>query len=156
MQEEREATWALNLSKTGTQTVRTGVDMPCPERVPMFASSRRKGQMKVICWLLVGWLATLVLATMLLAKPTSTPVTIRLSWGPSEGTVDGYTIYRSYGTGTFTPIGTVDGATTNYDDTTAVVGIYYCYVVEAYNSAGASDPSNIACATATRKNGRRR
>jgi len=112
--------------------------------------------MKAVCWLFVFWLASAGLATMLLAKPTSTPVTIRLSWGPSEGTVEGYIIYRSYGNGPFTQIGTVDGSTTNYDDTTAVVGIYYCYVVEAYNSAGTSVPSNVACTTARRTKGRQR
>jgi hypothetical protein len=43
-------------------------------------------------------------------------------------------------------LASVDASTSSYTLVGLVPGSQYCAVVYAYNSAGLSDPSNIACA----------
>ena len=72
---------------------------------------------------------------------------INLTWAPATDNiaVTGYAIYRDGGA---TPIGTVDGATTNYGDTTVTSVSSHTYAVRALDAAGnASDPSTTATAT---------
>src|SRR5258708_4475357 len=79
---------------------------------------------------------------------------ITLSWSgsiaPAGCTVGSYSVFRSTTAG-FTPSGANQIATglttTMYDDTTALCGTTYYYVVEAIDSAGPSGPSIQASVT---------
>src|SRR2546422_610751 len=74
---------------------------------------------------------------------------IDLSWDVPDGTVTGYLIERSIDGGSnWSTIGFNDGSTdTTYSDTGLVPATQYTYRVTATNTAGASNPSDIAIAT---------
>jgi len=69
--------------------------------------------------------------------------TIELDWSYQDGSADGAQIYDGL-TGDF--ITSVDASTATYTLVDLVPGSQYCAVVYAYNAAGLSDPSNVACA----------
>src|SRR5262249_45564300 len=73
--------------------------------------------------------------------------TLYLSWTSTSDNEDGFTIVR-FVAGFVDTILTVPAKVTSYLDSELVAGIVYCYRVIASNSAGDSDPSNLACATA--------
>ncbi|HTY46847.1 MAG TPA: hypothetical protein VMB46_04185, partial [Methanomassiliicoccales archaeon] len=61
-----------------------------------------------------------------------------------------YEVFRSTTSGAYTtPLATVDEPTTTYNDTSAVTGTPYFYVVKAMNTAGLSPASNEVTGTAT-------
>ena len=94
------------------------------------------------------------------AKPDTTPPTspeelattsigphhVALTWDAStdEVGVTGYTVYRDG-----TPIGTVDGATTAYDDTTVSPSATYSYTVDAFDAASNRSPQSGPLAVST-------
>jgi hypothetical protein len=51
--------------------------------------------------------------------------------------------------GLLAQIASVGANVTSYADTNLTSGLNYCYIVRAFNSAGVSDASNVACAVAT-------
>jgi hypothetical protein len=72
---------------------------------------------------------------------------IYLSWTSTSDNEDGFKIVR-FVAGFVDAILTVPAKVTSYIDSELVAGTVYCYRVEAFNSAGDSDLSNLACATA--------
>ena len=75
------------------------------------------------------------------------PASIHLSWTSTSDNEDGFRIIR-FVAGYVDGILTVPANVTSYTDTSLVAGTVYCYSVEAFNSAGDSGPSNLACITA--------
>ena len=79
-----------------------------------------------------------------LSATAVTHVQVDLAWDPSTDNmgVDSYTIYRDG-----VPIGTVNGATTAYQDKTGAPNTSYRYEAEAFDAAGnpsgTSDPFNV-------------
>jgi len=76
---------------------------------------------------------------------------LRLLWTDNSDNEAGFKIERVIG-GTFAEIATVSANVTSYTDSGLLAGSIYCYQVRAFNSAGASAPSNKACATASDTN----
>ena len=72
---------------------------------------------------------------------------IYLSWTSTSDNEDGFRIIR-FVAGYIDAILTVPAKVTSYTDSTLVPGTVYCYRVGAFNSAGDSDLSNLACVTA--------
>jgi Fibronectin type III domain len=72
---------------------------------------------------------------------------IYLSWTSTSDNEDGFRIIR-FVAGYVDAILTVPAKVISYTDSALVAGTVYCYRVEAFNSAGDSDPSNLACVTA--------
>src|SRR4029453_10431373 len=70
-----------------------------------------------------------------------------VSWTDTSSNEDGFKIERLVA-GLVDATLTVPANATSYIDSMLVAGIVYCYRVEAFNSAGDSDPSNQACAAA--------
>jgi titin len=67
---------------------------------------------------------------------------VDLRWTDNSTSETGFRIERS-GNGTiFTQIATVGANATTYANTNLTTGVRYWYRVRAYNSAGASPPSN--------------
>ena len=83
----------------------------------------------------------------LVATAASAEARVDLTWASASDDV-GVTGYRIYRDGAPIPIGTLDGATTTYADTSVAGGTTYSYTVTAVDAAGnESDPSNSASAT---------
>jgi fibronectin type 3 domain-containing protein len=87
----------------------------------------------------------------LTASPAS-PTEIDLTWGPAGSSkgVSTYDVERCQGSGctNFSQIGTTNGTTTNYQDTSVTANNTYGYRVRAVDSAGnAGEYSNVATAT---------
>ncbi len=86
-----------------------------------------------------------------LGVSTSTPDQINLSWTAPNGTVTGYNVYRGTATGgeLATPINSTPlaASATSYQDTTALPGNTYYYVVKAISGASLSPASNEVNAT---------
>jgi hypothetical protein len=72
---------------------------------------------------------------------------VYLSWTSTSDNEDGFRIIR-FVAGYVDAILTVPARVTSYTDSSLVAGTVYCYSVEAFNSAGDSAPSNLACITA--------
>ena len=60
---------------------------------------------------------------------------------PLTGPVTGYNVYRKTATTTFAKIADI-GATTNYSDSSATVGVTYTYAVSAENGTREGPLSN--------------
>src|SRR5581483_11457602 len=73
---------------------------------------------------------------------------IQLAWTPGDtSNTTGFKVERSTDGVNFTPVATVDAATTSYTDTGLSAGTTYIYRVRAYNDAGNSGYSNTASAS---------
>ena len=88
------------------------------------------------------------------AMPPSTTTTtpgrtasLRLAWTDTSNNEDGFKIERLVG-GIVDATLTVTANVTSYIDSALVAGTVYCYRVEAFNSAGDSNPSNQGCSMA--------
>ena len=79
------------------------------------------------------------------AQAQSAP--LHLTWTDTSDNEDGFKIERLVG-GLVDKTLTVAANITSFIDSALVAGTVYCYRVEAFNSAGNSDPSNQGCATA--------
>jgi hypothetical protein len=75
----------------------------------------------------------------------------QMTWVDSSTNEAGFAIERAVGTtGTFAEIGTTGSNITSYTDyvdTGLAAATTYCYRVQAFNEAGSSDYSNMACGT---------
>ena len=74
---------------------------------------------------------------------------LTLSWNDRSNNEDGFSIERMVSGGILTQIATVGANVTSYADANLTSGLNYCYIVRAFNSAGVSDATNVACAVAT-------
>src|SRR4030095_614612 len=72
---------------------------------------------------------------------------LRLTWTDTSNNEDGFKIERLVA-GLVDATLTVPVNATSYIDSALVAGTVYCYRLEAFNSAGDSDPSNQSCAMA--------
>ncbi|MEX0804354.1 MAG: family 16 glycoside hydrolase [Candidatus Binatia bacterium] len=77
---------------------------------------------------------------------------LRLTWKDTSTNESGFKVERQAGS-SFTEIAKVGTNATSYTDSGLADGTIYCYRVRAFNSAGASSPSNQACANATNPEG---
>jgi fibronectin type 3 domain-containing protein len=81
------------------------------------------------------------------ATAGTNPARVDLSWTAASDNV-GVTGYRIFRSDSATPIGTVDGATTSYADSSVASSQTYTYSVNALDAAGnLSGPSNSATVT---------
>lgn len=81
---------------------------------------------------------------MLLSVPASA-ANLTLNWADNSVNEDGFKVERRLGAnGVFAEVAVVSSNVTTYDDVT-VDNQVYCYQVKAFNLAGDSTPSNIAC-----------
>jgi hypothetical protein len=93
------------------------------------------------------WLFSILLLSELEfadAQAVKTSSGIRLNWEDTSNNEKGFRIYRVMPKGK-TKIAEVGANITSYTDKSALSNA--CYVVTAFNSAGESDPSNVACVT---------
>jgi hypothetical protein len=73
---------------------------------------------------------------------------LTLSWMDRSNNEDGFRIERMVSGGILAQIASVGANVTSYTDPNLTSGLNYCYIVRAFNSVGASDASNVACAVA--------
>jgi hypothetical protein len=73
---------------------------------------------------------------------------LTLSWTDRSNNEDGFRIERMVSGGVLTEIASVGANVTSYADVNLTSGLNYCYIVRAFNSAGISDATNVACAVA--------
>ena len=91
----------------------------------------------------------LLISTVVFAQaaPAIPPVT--LTWQDNSGNEDGFHIKRNLNGGTFVTIATTTPNINSAIDTTrfATIGVAntFCYVIDAFNSAGKSGDTNTAC-----------
>jgi hypothetical protein len=94
------------------------------------------------------WLSiSLVLIGIAWAQSPAVAASISLSWADMSSNEDGFRIERKASGGNYAQIATVGANVKSYTDSGVTAGVSYCYLVKAFNSAGASAPSNSACAT---------
>jgi len=95
---------------------------------------------------LIVILAMLVGGGFALAE-TVEAATLRLTWNDNSSNESGFKVERQGANGGFTQIASVGASVTSYTDSGLTSGQTYCYTVRAFNSAGSSNPSNLACGT---------
>ena len=91
----------------------------------------------IVYGLLAGTPAT---PATLTATPANGKNEIDLSWAAVSGSTQ-YVIERKVGGATYLPLAIVNGAVTNYQDTTVTAGTVYSYKVRAQNAVGDSVPA---------------
>ena len=99
---------------------------------------------------LFAFLLALLVAAPAMAQTTSQTAMLTLTWQDNSNNEDGFNIERRLGqTGTFAKIGSVAANVVQYVDSIAndPGNVQYCYRVAAFNTAGQSAYSNIACGT---------
>jgi FtsP/CotA-like multicopper oxidase with cupredoxin domain len=74
---------------------------------------------------------------------TGGAVQVNLSWTANATNTTGYTITRTGGTGTFTPVNITSRTTTTYGDPTAVIGTTYTYSLVAVNGSAVSAATTL-------------
>jgi subtilisin family serine protease len=73
---------------------------------------------------------------------------IDLAWTDASANEDGFRVERRTGqTGTWAEVATTSADATAHADGGLLEATEYCYRVSAFNGVGASDPSDVACAT---------
>ena len=99
-------------------------------------------------WKKLALISTLFLACASWhAEVQAQSASLLLSWTDTSNNEDGFKIERLIA-GLVDATLTIPANASSYVDSALVAGTVYCYRVEAFNSAGGSDPSNQACATA--------
>ncbi len=73
--------------------------------------------------------------------------TLRLNWTDTSNNETGFKVERMASSGSYAQIASVPANVQTYTDTGLTTGTSYCYRIRAYNSAGASAPSNASCTT---------
>jgi Calx-beta domain/Divergent InlB B-repeat domain len=87
-----------------------------------------------------------LLLSFLVCHAQAAAAELTLTWVDNSGDELGFSVERSNGSGSaFGQIGTTEGGTTAYTDTTVSAGTTYCYRVRAFNSSTYSNYSNVAC-----------
>jgi hypothetical protein len=80
--------------------------------------------------------------------PSIASAQLNLSWVDNSGGQAGFILQRAQGTtGAYGQIAQTPPGVTSYADATGSPGTTYCYQVAAFNSAGVSAFSNVACGT---------
>lgn len=87
-------------------------------------------------------------ATVLLAALPTQAAELRLAWQASSTNHSGFKIERLDGS-SYIEIASVGSDILSYSDSNLAAGVNYCYRVRAFNTAGASEPSNAVCANTT-------
>ncbi len=96
-----------------------------------------------------GFTSTLALTILALWCSAAAAAQLTLSWNDAGNNESGFSVERSLGaSGQFSEIGATGAGVTSYTDSTVAGGTAYCYRVAAYNGAGYSGYTNVACATA--------
>lgn len=90
-----------------------------------------------------GWAATPDPPNNLKATFVSCSFEVKLSWSDSSNNEDGFRIFRSLDGSTYTSIADVGRNITEYNDKGVQDLTKYYYRVNAFNSGGLSQPSNI-------------
>lgn len=91
-------------------------------------------------------LVALVVLGVVVGPAVATAAQLNLTWVDNSAGQAAFIIQRSTGnTGTFIQIAQAPLGVTSYSDTTVSLGTTYCYQVAAFNSAGVSAFSNLAC-----------
>jgi regulation of enolase protein 1 (concanavalin A-like superfamily) len=135
-----------------TQTV-SGIDLPAGRHVLrlVFDTNGNLGQIGNFNWLrlmpqdVAPVLPTAPAAPGNLAATASSATTVNLAWSDNSDNEDGFVIERQTAGGAWQPIATTQAS--HYQDTTVAAATGYSYRVEAFNSVGSSEYSNIASAT---------
>ena len=105
----------------------------------------------------MGWVISIYRRLVLVAALAAVGVgladpveaaSLQLSWADNSNNESGFTIERMVPDGNLAPVATVGANVTSYTDSALIDGQTYCYTVRAFNSAGSSVPSNLACRTA--------
>lgn len=78
---------------------------------------------------------------------------LTLSWNDNSNSENGFGIERMAPGDILAQIATVGANITSYTDANLTSGLNYCYIVRAFNAAGVSDASNVACAVASEASG---
>ena len=90
----------------------------------------------------------LVALGVVVGPAVATAAQLNLTWVDNSAGQASFIIQRSTGnTGTFVQIAQAPLGVTSYSDTTVSLGTTYCYQVAAFNSAGVSAFSNLACSS---------
>jgi hypothetical protein len=89
----------------------------------------------------------LAASALALAAGAADAVALRLNWQASSINEAGYKIERLNGSN-YVEIASVAANVLSYSDTNLTAGASYCYRVRAFNTAGASGPSNAVCTNA--------
>jgi hypothetical protein len=87
------------------------------------------------------------LGSISLAADTARAAALKLKWQDTSSSETGFKIERLNGS-TYVEIASVAANVVTYSDANLNAGATYCYRVRAFNTAGASAPSNAACTTA--------
>jgi hypothetical protein len=75
---------------------------------------------------------------------------LTLSWTDNATDEDGFLVERAdHPSGPFAELAQIPDDMTAYSDVSVAFGQSYCYRVRAFNTAGASDSSNVACGIGT-------
>ena len=91
-------------------------------------------------------IVTVLIGPALFATGNASAAQLTLNWVDNAGGAAYSTIERKTdGAGAYAAIATTNTGATTYADSTAVVGIMYCYRVKASNADGDSGYSNEAC-----------
>lgn len=96
-----------------------------------------------------NWLIAIVIIGFLaLASASQAAVTLTLTWQDNSDNETGFIVERKVGPATIPTEVTRTGINAvTFVDTNLVLGTQYCYQIKAFNAAGMSAPSNIACAS---------
>lgn len=94
-----------------------------------------------------GLFFSIVFVAILLSSSFSLASSLRLEWADNSDNEEGFHIER-LNSDNFIAIASVGADVQTYIDSGLTPGMTYCYRVIAFNSAGSSNPSNQACATA--------
>jgi Domain of Unknown Function (DUF1080) len=108
---------------------------------------RAMGSWWFFCQKLVLVSALLLASVSWYGEVLAQSASLLLNWTDTSNNEDGFKIERLVA-GLVDGILSVPASATTYTDSALVAGTVYCYRVQAFNSAGDSEPSNQACAMA--------
>jgi len=97
-----------------------------------------------------AFLFCLAIALTIFSQAELNAAQLQLSWTDNSTNEDGFKIERGPATaGPFTQIGTAGSNIASYTDSVLADATNFCYRVRAYNAAGDSAYTNVACGTTT-------
>ncbi len=99
-----------------------------------------------------SWVTVLLCFASLSATMEASAAKLTATWNETSTDVDGFSIERAVATDpTFAVIATLPGGSTSFLDADVTAGNTYCYRLRAFNIAGYSDYSEVACAAAVER-----